>query len=102
MRVFADQLGNRLAADVRAGSLTQKEALAKIEAAVKEEFPNKFRNPNRDKPTAVEATSKHTGLKASNASLKLTPEQEKVWKGFERSKLMTRDEYITSLKKMEN
>lgn len=102
MKVFADQLGNRLAADVRAGALTQKEALAKIEAAVKEEFPNKFRNPNRDKPSAVEATSKHTSAKATTGSFKMSAEQEKVWKSFERSKIMTKDEYIASLKKMES
>lgn len=101
MKVFADQLGNRLAADVRDGRMTQKEALLKIEAAVKEEFPNKFRNPNRDKPASVEATSKHTGSRAGNASFKMNPEQEMVWKNLERSKIMTKEEYITSLKKME-
>ena len=101
MKLFADQLGNRLAADVRDGRMTQKEALVKIENAVKEEFPNKFRNPNRDKPSAVETTSKHTGSKAGNASFKMNPEQEMVWKSLERSKIMTKEEYITSLKKME-
>lgn len=96
MKVFADQLGQRLAADVRAGSMTQKEALAKIEEAVREEFPTKFRNPNRDKPANVEATSKHTNTKSN--SFKFTPEQEKVWKQFERSKIMTKEEYIAGLR----
>lgn len=102
MQVFADQMGKRLAADVREGTITQKEALAKIEAAVKEEFPNKFRNPNRDKPSAVEATSKHTSSKGGNASFKMTSEQEAMFRKFERAGIpMTRDEYITSLKKAE-
>jgi hypothetical protein len=102
MKVFADQLGNRLAADVRAGSLTQKEALVKIEAAVKEEFPNKFRNPNKDRPSAVEATGKQTTPKSGGSVFKMSPEQEKVWKTLERSKVMTKEQYIADLKKMEN
>jgi hypothetical protein len=76
----------------------------KIEAAVKEEFPNKFRNPNRDKPAAVEATSKHTSPKGSNSSFKMTADQERVWKSLERASGIkyTKEEYIADLKKMEN
>jgi hypothetical protein len=98
MQLFADRLGQRLAASVSAGEITQKQALEKISAAVKEEFPNKFRNPNRDKPSAVEATSKHTSSKP-NSSFKMTSEQELVWKSFERSGLMSKADYIDSLKK---
>lgn len=100
MRVFADQMGQRLGAEVRAGSLTQQEALKKIEAAVKEEFPHKFRNPNRDKPGSVESTGKTTP-KGGTSVFKMTPEQEKVWRTLERSKVMTKEEYIADLKAME-
>ena len=47
----ADRYGMVLAKE----GLAPTEVLKKVEAKMKQEFPHKFKNPNRDKPGAVEA-----------------------------------------------
>jgi len=54
MKAFADALGTELAAK----GLRPAEVLKEVEKQVKVEFPQRFSNPNRDKPGAVEGTSK--------------------------------------------
>ena len=49
MKAFADALGRELAAAGNAPA----EVLKKVEAEVRKEFPNKFRNPNQDKPNSA-------------------------------------------------
>jgi hypothetical protein len=53
MKAFADALG----ADLATKGLSPSEVLKEVEKQVKEEFPQKFRNPNKDKPGAVEGAS---------------------------------------------
>jgi hypothetical protein len=59
MKAFADALGNELARKNR--DWAPSDVLKEVEKRVKEEFPNRFRNPNKDKPGAVEGASPKGG-----------------------------------------
>jgi len=95
MKVFADTLGIDLAKQ----GVPKSEVLKKVEAAVRKEFPNKFRNPNQDKPGAVESgTSKTT----TSSSFQLTDDEHRAMKTFVRQGIMTEAEYKEQLKKVRN
>ena len=91
MKAFADALGRELAA---AGN-SPPEVLKKVEAEVRKEFPNKFRNPNQDKPGNVESGQ---GRGTSKSTFTLTDEQRKVMNTFVRTGVMTEKQYIEDLK----
>jgi hypothetical protein len=95
MRVFADDLGTELAAKGE----TPDVILKKVEAAVRKEFPNKFRNPNRDTAQSVEGSSTRS-TRTSNEDFELTEIERKIMNGFVRDKLMTKEQYIADLKKV--
>jgi hypothetical protein len=93
MRAFADALGRDLAA---AGN-SPPEVLRKVEQEIRKEFPHKFRNPNQDKPGAVESTSNRA---TNKSSFVLTDEERRVMNTFVRTGALTEKEYIESLKKV--
>jgi len=94
MKAFADTLGQELA---RAGN-SPSEVLKKVAIEVRKEFPNKFRNPNQDKPGAVESGKGTAGR--SSGSFTLTDEERRVMNTFVRSGAMTEKDYIAELKKV--
>jgi len=94
MKAFADALGQDLA---RAGN-SPSEVLKKVEAEVRKEFPNKFRNPNQDKPGSVETGQ---GRGTSKSSFSLTDEQRRVMNTFVRSGVMTEKQYVEELKRVQ-
>lgn len=95
MRAFADALGRDLAASGNSPS----EVLKKVEAEVRKEFPHKFRNPNQDKPGAVEAGS-GAGTR-STGSFVLSDEERRIMNTFIRTgAFKTEKEYIEELKKV--
>lgn len=99
MKAFADALGIEL----RSKGMSPSEVLRQVEAQVKEEFPNKFRNPNRDKPGAVEGGSgakpaAKNSLSSFEASL--DDDERKIMNTLVRTKTMTKEEYLTELKKV--
>lgn len=97
MKAFADEIGRDLAAK----GMSPEKVLAEVEKQVKEEFPNKFRNANRDKAHGVEGAGKGTGKAASAESTSnLTPEEIKVMNTFVRAGIMTKEQYIADLKKV--
>ena len=92
MRAYADTLGRNLAHS----GMSPAKVLAEVERQVKEEFPTKFRNPNRDKPNSVEGSSGKGG-KGSD-SFTLSDEERRVMQRFVRSGVMTEAKYIEDLK----
>ena len=94
MKAFADALGQDLA---RAGN-SPSEVLKKVEAEVRKEFPNKFRNPNQDKPGNVESGQ---GRGTSKSTFTLTDEQRRVMNTFVRSGVMTEKQYVEELKRVQ-
>jgi hypothetical protein len=98
MKAFADALGLEL----RAQGMTPSEVLRQVEAKVKEEFPAKFRNPNREKAPVVEGTSKGGGKgggRALNES-SLTDDERRIMNTFVRTGVMTKEQYMAELNKV--
>lgn len=62
MARWADTMGLEL----RAQGLSPSEVLSRLEKEVRKEFPNRFENPNRNKPGAVESPAGKGAGKASN------------------------------------
>lgn len=58
MRAYADAVGAQVAA---AGGKTPAEVLKEVEKRVRAEFPNRFKNPARERPGAVEGASPRGG-----------------------------------------
>lgn len=104
MRVFADRASDQFAAKVRAGLMTTGEALREVEKLVREEFPGKFRNPNKDKPSAVEGGSKAGASRGGD--IELTADEKRIMNAVLSTKdkdgkpFITREKYIADLKKM--
>jgi hypothetical protein len=94
MRAYADALGRDLAYK----GLTPGEVLKEVERQVRDEFPQKFRNANRDKPGAVESST-NKGAKGGN-DVALSDDERRVMQRFVRTGVMTEKEYMTELKRI--
>lgn len=95
MKAFADALGQDLA---RAGN-SPSEVLRKVAAEVRKEFPNRFRNPNQDKPGAVESGG--TPAASKGGKFQLTDDERRVGNTFVRQGVFkSLDEYAAEIKKV--
>lgn len=92
MKAYADDLGRELALRGQPPS----EILKEVERQVKTEFAHKFRNPNRDRAGAVEASS-GKGAKAKDDFV-MTDEEKRIMERFVRTGAITREKYIEDLK----
>ena len=95
MRAYADALGRDLAYK----GLAPAEVLKEVERQVREEFPQKFRNSNRDKPSSVEGST-NKGGREGNTSISLSDEERRVMQRFVRTGVMTEKEYMDELKRI--
>jgi hypothetical protein len=93
LKEFADVLGASLA---RQGK-TPEEVLKVVAERVKKSFPDKFTNPNREKPGAVEAPSRKG---SSNDSFHMTEEERTIMKRLVRAGALTESEYMKQLKEI--
>lgn len=84
---------------IKGDLISEQDVFKYVDKQVRKAFPEKFSNPNRDRPSAVSSgnvsNNKDTKL---TASVKLTPEQEDIARNFAKSGVMTREEYIKELK----
>jgi hypothetical protein len=94
MKAYADALGRSLAVK----GMSPLAVLQEVEKQVKLEFPNKFTNPNRNKPGAVEGSSNKGGK--GNDSFSLSDEERRVMQRFVRTGAMSEKEYISELKRI--
>ena len=92
MRKFADALGSSLA-----GEMSPIEVLKEVEKEVKARFKEKFRNPNRDKPGAVEGNIARAG-RSLEAELELSDVEKTVMKTLVDGGHITKDDYLKQLK----
>lgn len=99
MQAFADQVGSRLQGAVRSGSMTTAQVLKEIEKAVREEFPTRFRNANKDKPSAVEGSTRGSSSVSSKEPI-LTDQERQIMNTLVRGGHMTKEQYIADLKKV--
>lgn len=96
MREYADVVGMGYAN--KNPGLDPEEVLEYVTAQVKARFKDKFQNPNRNKPSAVEGTS--TASSPKKESFELTDDEKRVMHTFVRQNLMTKEEYIAQVKAM--
>ena len=79
------------------------QVLKYVEGRVRKLYPDKFRNPNKDRPSAVEGRASTTASKSKeddNSSYPLTDDERRVMMSFVRQGIMTKDEYIKDLKRV--
>lgn len=93
MRAFADRVGAEAAA--RGASVT--DVLTLVEQEVKKEFAEKFTNPNRNKPGAVEGSAQKGSSKADK--FELSSEERRIAERIIRATPgMTMEKYVADLK----
>ena len=96
MKQFADILGTGYAQ--ANPDLPPNKVLDYVTAQVKSRFKDKFENPNRNKPSAVEGSA--TTGKTRSSTFELTDEERKVMNTFVRTGLMSKEDYIAQVKQM--
>ncbi len=98
LRSFADKLGVDYAEENP--ELPPTEVLKYVAKKVKAAFPEKFKNPNRSQPAAVDGGSPASKPTKASDNFQLSEEEERVMKTFVRAGIMTKDDYIKELKAM--
>jgi hypothetical protein len=93
MKAFADALGQTLARQGKSPS----EVLKEVERQVREEFPNRFKNPNRDKPGAVEGASVKSGGSSKSTYQPSEVERQVARKFVKTGVFKTEEEYYKQL-----
>lgn len=96
MRKYADILGSGYAQSNP--GLDPEEVLDYVTEQVKHRFATKFKNPNRDKPSAVEGTTQSAA--PNKSTFELTDEERKVMNTFVRTGAMTKEDFIAQVKAM--
>ncbi len=94
MRGWADARGVELAEEGK----SPREVLRMLEAEVKTQFKDKFRNPNRDKPGAVEGAVPTRAARSSDADFELSDVEKTIMKTLVDGGHITKDEYLKQLK----
>jgi len=98
LRTVADQIGTAYAA--KNVDMSPDNVLKYVEQRIRKLYPENFRNPNKERPSAVEgrtqtqASEKKDGI----SDYPLTDEERKVMQTFIRQGIMTKDQYIKDLK----
>lgn len=97
MAAYADELGMKL----HSQGVSRAEILKRVEEEVRKEFPNKFRNSNKDNAPAVEGstTKRSSGTKASG-DFELTEQERTIMTTLVRSGAITKEKYIADLRKV--
>lgn len=95
MRQFADTLGLGYA-QANPG-LDPDDVLEYVTKQVKMSFKDRFENPNRTKPSAVESSS---NAQPKKDEVQLTDDERRVMNTFVRQGIMTKEEYISQVKAM--
>lgn len=95
MRVFADISGRELAEQ----GMHPDAVLIEVAKLVKKEFPHKFTNPNRERPSSVEGGGNKSNGKAQD-TFQLTSEERQVMQRLVRQGALTEKQYIEDLKRV--
>lgn len=99
MRISADQIGTAYAA--AHPELDPNEVLKYVKERIRKVYPEKFQNPNKERPSAVEGSSNApTRSSRSRDDFVLTDEERRVMNTFVRTGVMTAEEYKAELRKV--
>lgn len=93
MREFADELGLRLHSE----GMPPAKVLREVEKAVKNEFPQKFRNQNKDDAPNVESGASGTTRRASKEPV-LSEQEKRIMDTLVRGGHITKEKYLADLK----
>lgn len=96
MKAYADEVGVRLA---RQG-VAPAEVLKQVEKAVREEFPSKFRNSNKDTAPQLESSGKGSSRSGSGKEYSLTEQERKIMNTLCVPGGLTKEQYIADLRKI--
>ena len=96
MHDYADAIG--LGYAQQHPELEPEEVLTYVSTQVRGRFRERFVNPNRAKPSAVEGTN--TTGSSHKGSIELTEDERKVMNTFVRAGVMSKEAYIDEIKKM--
>lgn len=98
LRSVADQIGTAYAA--KNPETNPDDVLKYVEQRIKKLYPENFRNPNRERPSAVEGRTQTQAHEKKDgiSDYPLTDEERKVMNTFVRQGIMTKEEYIKDLK----
>ena len=96
MQVYADNYGKQLAAQ----GIQPDEVLKMVESEVRKEFPNKFRNPNKDIAPDVSGKGrvKSTATGTRGDSYELSEQERNIMNTLVRGGHITKEKYIADLK----
>jgi len=97
LRAVADEVG--LAHSRSNPHKTPDEVLEYVVSRVKKLYPDKFRNPNKDRLSTVEGSST-TAPSRKAAAFELTEDERKAMNTFIRAGAMTKEQYIEDIKQM--
>lgn len=81
LRMKANEIGEKFAQE----GLEGMELFGAVSDYIKQEYPDKFRNTNRDKPSAVEGGSNRGGSKKTSSKKDLTAEENTVFANWKRN-----------------
>ena len=98
LRTTADQIGTAYAA--KNPEINPDDVLKYVEQRIKKLYPENFKNPNRERASAVEARTSTTTSEKKNGidDYPLTDDERRVMNTFVRAEIMTKEEYIRDLK----
>lgn len=94
MKAYADQVAAELSGQGTKG----KALLDGIDSEIRKAFPGKFTNPNRERAGSVESPSNKGS--SSTGGMELTAQERSIMNSLVKSGTMTKDEYISDLKKI--
>jgi len=97
LRSFSDEVGLSYAKAYPGKDPT--EVLTYVEGRVRKAFPDKFTNPNRNRPSAVAAASTPKASKREE-SFPLTEDERRAMQTFVRQGIMTKEQYVEELKRV--
>ena len=97
LRGFGDEVG--VAYAKTHPEMSPDEVLQYVEGRVRKAFPEKFTNPNRNKPSSV-STGTTPASQRKGEEYVLSDDERRVMQTFIRQGILTKEQYIADLKKM--
>jgi hypothetical protein len=94
LREFADALGI-----MYSKKMTPSEVLVKVSGEVRKKYPEKFRNPNKDRASQVDTKANGTQTRGTGREYQLTEMEKQIMSKIVRSGVMTKEEYIKELRR---
>ena len=94
LREFADALGI-----MYSKKMTPSEVLVKVSGEVRKKYPEKFRNPNKDRAPSVDTKAGGTQSRGTGREYQLSEMEKQIMNKIVRSGVMTKEEYIKELRR---